>query len=102
MADSASEEKSLLTHVEHVSPVEEIDGPSQVPQEQEKGSLPGKTSGNISLHKPGEPAETSKPVTLTLLKQLHVWVQADDGTRVEVKLRGGENAIRLLILAYIA
>ncbi|GCE09142.1 hypothetical protein KDAU_64710 [Dictyobacter aurantiacus] len=45
---------------------------------------------------------TPTPVTLTLLKQMRCWIQADDGTQVEVKLRKGEHAIRLIQLAYIA
>jgi hypothetical protein len=46
--------------------------------------------------------ETAPPVTLTLLKQVRAWVCADDGTTLEIKLRGGENAIRLIQLAYIS
>ena len=60
-------------------------------------------SRNIfSLQKSGEFSETLQPVTLTLLKQIRCWIRADDGTSIEVKLRGGDNAIRLLLLAYIA
>lgn len=48
-----------------------------------------------------EPPEHDRRLTMTLLKQVRAWVRADDGTMQEVKLRRGENGIRLLILASI-
>ncbi len=48
-----------------------------------------------------EAGEPDPPVTITLLKQVRMWVRAQDGTRQEVRLRGGENYQRLIILAYI-
>lgn len=67
----------------------------------EKISSLGDAAGTFSLRN-SVPTETQKPVTLTLLKQVRASVRADDGTTREVKLRGGENAIRLIQLAYIA
>jgi hypothetical protein len=49
-----------------------------------------------------EHTRTQPPITLTLLKQIRCWLRADDGTVMEVPLRSGENAIRLIQLAYIA
>jgi hypothetical protein len=61
--------------------------------EQKPTPHPESTREHISLRHHAEPVEMIKPITLTLLKHVRVWVRADDGTTVEVKLRGGENAI---------
>jgi hypothetical protein len=45
---------------------------------------------------------SSTPITLTLLKKMSVTVHAPGGTTRKVKLRLGENGIRLILLAYIA
>ena len=91
------EEMIPLIPVEQAALIEKMEDSSPEPQEQEPTP-----EEKLSLPKPGEPAETIRPVTLTLLKQVRVRVQADDGTTMDVKLRGGENAVRLLILAHIA
>jgi hypothetical protein len=91
--EQSAEEVTL----EQEDPGEEMEGSSSEPQEQEPAA-----EEKLSLPKPGEPAETIRPVILTLLKQVRVRVQADDGTIMDVKLRRGENAIRLLLLAHIA
>jgi hypothetical protein len=88
-----------ITQAEQIMQSKVVDTPSQQQLTNEKSSTSAKT-GNITLQ--GERTETQKPVTLTLLKQVKAWVQADDGTIQEIKLRRGENAIRLIQLAYIA
>jgi hypothetical protein len=95
--EEQTEQRPEEVTLEQEAPEEEMEDSSPEPQEQEP-----ETEEKLSLPKPGEPPETIRPVTLTLLKQVRVRVQADDGTIMEVKLRGGENAIRLLLLAHIA
>lgn len=89
-------EEAVSVHVRDPVP------PAVDVQNDETPPLQGKTGETLSFLHPGEPTETLKPVTLTLLKHVRVTIRADDGTTMEVKLRGGENAIRLLLLAYIA
>jgi hypothetical protein len=90
-----------VTQAEQIMQSNGVDVPEQ--RELSKASTPvGESSGNNSLQKPKEKSEEQKPVKITLLKQVRTWVYADDGTTLEIKLRGGENAVRLIQLAYIA
>jgi hypothetical protein len=92
-----------LTQAEQILQSEVIETSSQQQLEVPMQSrLADEARGNICLQKPEERFEKRKPVTITLLKQIRAWVSADDGTTVEIKLRGGESAIRLIQLAYIA
>jgi hypothetical protein len=56
------------------------------------------TSGDLSNAKP----ITAKPVAISLLKELRVQLLAPNGMTRQVKLRGGANGIRFILLAYIA
>jgi len=56
----------------------------------------------FSLHSSPCSAQTAPPVAISLLKRVSVKLLAPDGTTREVKLRRGENGIRLIMLAYIA
>lgn len=85
----------------------QIEGSSavSVASQQETGEKRRATQEAIredSFERPEEQRKSQKPVKITLLQQMRAWVQADDGAIVEIKLRGGERAIRLLLLAYIA
>ncbi|BCL83555.1 hypothetical protein ccbrp13_60200 [Ktedonobacteria bacterium brp13] len=101
-AAAEGEEKATTTQAEQIMIMQSqvVDAPPEQQQQQKKTT--GESQTTFSLQKPRELSQTPKPVTLTLLKQVRCWVQADDGTSVEVALRGGENAIRLIQLAYIA
>jgi hypothetical protein len=46
--------------------------------------------------------QTATPIAISLLKQVRVQILSPDGSATEVKLRRGERAIRLIVLAYIA
>ncbi len=95
------QENTSMTQVEWIGESNVVDVASQ-PEAEEKRTRSNEASANISLETLGERFGTQKPVTITLLKQMRAWVHADDGTILEIKLRGGEKAIRLLLLAYIA
>src|SRR5437660_2524558 len=100
--DQADEkEQSATTQAEQTSPSQALDA-SSPHQQGDESLLVSPTSAHFLLQKPAERSETRTVVTLAFLKQIKAWVQADDGTSQEVKLRGGENAIRLIQLAYIA
>ncbi|GCE15047.1 hypothetical protein [Tengunoibacter tsumagoiensis] len=100
-ADGEEREEEKAIEAEQILQSPVVDVPLQ-PQELEK-IIPAEGSKTFfSLQKSREPTDFSKPVTLTLLKHIRCWVCADDGTSIEVKLRRGENAIRLIQLAYIA
>ncbi|GHO82350.1 hypothetical protein [Dictyobacter formicarum] len=86
---------------EQAQPPQTLNTPSQQ-EEQQQTEEPKEAQPLFSLQLPKQSDSTPTPVTLTLLKQIRCWIQADDGTQVEVKLRKGENAIRLIQLAYIA
>jgi hypothetical protein len=92
-----NKEPARINHTELVTQPQVADTLTQE-EAPEKSTIPIKTEASFSLPQ----TETAPPVTLTLLKQVRAWVRADDGTTLEVKLRGGENAIRLIQLAYIA
>ncbi|GCE22215.1 hypothetical protein [Dictyobacter kobayashii] len=99
--ETNGEENTPVTQAEQIMQSQVFDVPPQ--QEEKKKTTESEGSQKFfPLQKSRELSETPKPVTLTLLKQIRCWVRADDGTSVEVKLRGGENAIRLIQLAYIA
>ncbi len=94
------EERPALTQAEEILHSQVVDVPS--PQGEDETQPTSESSPNtFSLHA-RELSETLRPVTMTLLQQMEVWVRADDSTTMQVKLRGGENAIRLIQLAYIA
>jgi hypothetical protein len=97
-----AQEKISVTQAEQIMQSRVVDIPSQLEEEKEKPMTVDTSREGFSLQKSGERSETQKPVTMTLLKQMRAWVRADDGTTLEIKLRGGENAIRLIQLAYIA
>jgi hypothetical protein len=102
-AEEDIQEKAPVGAAEQATPSQREEDPPFLQQEaHENPMIVDASQGNISLQKPGEPPETPQPVMITLLKHMRVWVRADDGTTLEVKLRGGENAIRLIQLAYIA
>jgi hypothetical protein len=95
--------ETSMTPAEQIIPSLVVDSSSPRQEEGAQSSArPGTPLGSFSLRKLGEPPQTQPPVTLTLLKQIRAWVRADDETTQEVRLRGGENAIRLIQLAYIA
>lgn len=98
---SEREEKESATPPEQAMSSQALDIPPQQ-EEQQKTEEPGVAKPVFPLQTSTQSTSTPTPVTLTLLKQIRCWIQADDGTKVEVKLRRGENAIRLLQLAYIA
>ncbi len=91
--EDAQEEETTVTQAEQIMQSNVVGAPKQEKTTEEAQRI-------FSLQKSRELSET--PVTFTLLKQIRCWVRADDGTGVEVKLRGGENAIRLIQLSYIA
>lgn len=100
--DQADEkERRATAQAEQTSPSQALDA-SSPHQQADESLLVSPASAHFSLQKPADRSETRTVVTLTLLKQIKAWMQADDGTAQEVKLRGGENAIRLIQLAYIA
>ncbi|GHO50820.1 hypothetical protein KSX_89830 [Ktedonospora formicarum] len=115
---SAGAQPTSPAPADHPITPEPVEDPSEQPKEQEQTitisdqqpqadevqviTTPGKQIESFSLQTPGQPPETDTPVTVSLLKQVRVWVRAEDGTTMEVKLRRGENGIRLLVFAYIA
>jgi hypothetical protein len=96
------EYEETASQAEQIMPSPVLDNAQEQQGEQSPSARSEEPAGNFSLRGLGEPLETQKPVVLTLLKELRCWLRADDGTTVEVKLRGGENCIRLVQLAYIA
>ena len=95
------QENASMTQEEWVDESKNMDITSQR-EENEAGAKSNEAREDTSLEEPEERPETQKPVTITLLMQMRAWVHADDGTILEIKLRGGEKAIRLLLLAHIA
>ncbi|HEY7415978.1 MAG TPA: hypothetical protein VH593_12345, partial [Ktedonobacteraceae bacterium] len=96
-----AEQQSSLTQAAQIRQSGVVDLPSSPQQEaDERQTSVESAEGALSLQEPEE--ETLPPLTMTLLRQVKVWVHTDDGTTLEVKVRGGENAIRLIQLAYIA
>jgi hypothetical protein len=93
-----------------VAPVQEsTHAPYHVPvkldlqaDDEEQAPGPREQAEEFTIQRHEEAAESDPPITITLLKQVRMWVRAQDGTRQEVTLRGGENYLRLIIFAYIA
>jgi len=71
-------------------------------QNEPQGLIPTEISGEFPLQASRPMDQATVPIVLSLLKRMQVKLLAPDGTTWEVKLRGGKNAIRLILLAYIA
>jgi hypothetical protein len=96
-----AEPSPSFTQAEQIRQSGVLDPPSPPQRETDESQASAESAaGSLALQEPAE--ETLPPLTMTLLRQVKVWVRADDGTTLEVKVRGGENAIRLIQLAYIA
>lgn len=97
--EEAREKEAEEVTIEQMPGSLEGDKPEQ--QNQSAPTSPTDRLENFSLRLPDD-AQKASPVVITLLKDIRVRLLTPDGTTREVKLRPGENAIRLNLLAYIA
>jgi hypothetical protein len=96
-----SEERDQETAAEQMLHSAVVEIPQQALHDQETVTTSEPPEG-FSLRNSGSLMPTETPIAISLLKRVRVQLIAPNGVTREVKLRRGENSIRLIMLAYIA